>query len=289
MSIEEHRAKAMKAIVSTTTWAACWPLWKKEILLRTDGLTNAARIYHLGSQLREIFFKTTTGARTQSAVSGAGMAWECLVCWYLNLVLSGTRGVAMRQSRQLVPTCLLDATTMTYGSYQTNTESDLCVIVYPAGFPYPGAGRGYKAALDVAVAKAFGDIELGIVQCKANWNDNAQIPMLWDMVYRASFDKGTNIKLGRNGYSVKHLKAFTYSFVTTPTQKSAFKSTSMPVKRTNNLSGGNFWGQPTSSGVALSVSEIFVRNFGSAFDSDVVTSIEKAIVVKNGLFAGVGP
>lgn len=61
--------------MSTTTWAACLPLWEKEILLRTDGLTNAAKIYQLGSQLKEIFFKTNTGARTQSAVSGAGTAW----------------------------------------------------------------------------------------------------------------------------------------------------------------------------------------------------------------------
>lgn len=277
MSIEIHRSRAMKAITSTKIWGKCWPIWEKEILARTDNLGNPGKIYHLGSQLREIFFKTNEGKRTQSSVSAAGTAWECLVCWYLNLVLSGTQAVAMRQSRRLVPECLLDATTMTYGAYQTNTESDLFVIIYPQDFKFPSLGRGYKAALDDAAAKAFSSIELGVVQCKANWNDNAQIPMLWDMVYRASFGKETSIKIGRNGYSMKHLKAFTYSFVTAPTQKSAFKPSTMPIKRTNNLSGGNFWGQRSQSDVALSLSEIFIRNFGSAFETDVITSIGFAI------------
>ena len=32
-------------------------------------------------------------------------------------------------------------------------------------------------------ARDFDSFEIGVIQCKTNWNDNAQIPMLWDMIY----------------------------------------------------------------------------------------------------------
>jgi hypothetical protein len=284
MSIEIQRKMAMDAIHATTTWQACWPIWEPEILRRTGNLSDARKIYELGSQLKDIFFLTNTGERSQSSVSGGGAAWECLVCWYLNLVFSGTNAVAMRQSRAVVPAVLLDATTITYGNFQTNTESDLCVIVYPDAFPFPAAGKSYLKALSDAIAIHLGHVELGIVQCKTNWNDNSQIPMLWDMVYQASFGPGTHVRIGRNGYAISHLGRFSYSFVTTPTQKSLPKPGSMPVKRTNKLSGGNYWGLPTTAGVALSLSEIFTRNFGSAFKQSVQASISDAIKSKAGLF-----
>lgn len=289
MGIEILRKMAMDAIRATNTWQACWPTWEPEILRRTANLSDARKVYELGSQLKDIFFLTNTEVRDQSAVSSGGAAWESLVCWYLNLVFSGTNAVAMRQSRTVVPAVLLDATTITYGNYQTNTESDLCIIVYPADFVFPGAGKDYLKALDAALASRLGDVELGIIQCKTNWNDNAQIPMLWDMVYQASFGRGTHVKIGRNGYSVRHLKRFSYSFVTVPTQKRLPTPTSMPVKRTNKLSGGNYWGLPSATGVALSLSEIFTRNFESAFEKDVQSSISDAMQSKTGLFAWPGP
>ncbi|MNT38344.1 hypothetical protein D3C72_1745310 [compost metagenome] len=147
------------------------------------------------------------------------------------------------------------------------------------------AGKSYLKALSDAIAIHLGHVELGIVQCKTNWNDNSQIPMLWDMVYQASFGPGTHVRIGRNGYAISHLGRFSYSFVTTPTQKSLPKPGSMPVKRTNKLSGGNYWGLPTTAGVALSLAEIFTRNFGSAFKQSVQASISDAIKSKAGLFA----
>jgi hypothetical protein len=112
MSVELHRDMAMKAIYDTKTWKSCWPRWEPEINRRTANLADPQRIYDLGSQLREIFFLTNTGQRGQADVAAAGAAWECLVCWYLNLVFSGTSAVAMRKSKELVPSILLDATTV---------------------------------------------------------------------------------------------------------------------------------------------------------------------------------
>lgn len=287
MTAEHHRKIAMDAVVSINTWKACWPVWRGEIDKLTNNLSNAVMVHQLGDKLRDVFFATNTGTRGQGDVSGGGAGWESLVTWYLNLVFSGTNAVAMRQSKSVVPNTLLDATTIRYGNHQTNTESDVCVIVYPADFKFPNADKNFMKNLDAEVAKRIGDTELGIIQCKTNWNDNAQIPMLWDMVYRASFGPGTGIHIGKHGYNIQHLQRFSYSFVTVPSQKAGSmpsKSTQMAVKRVSNLSGGNYWGMPTKSGVALSLSEIFDSNFSNAFNRNVRASIQQAINAKIGLF-----
>lgn len=287
MTVEHHRYISNRANSSISTWKNNWPIWEPEILKRTNNLTDPAKIHDLGSQLREIFFLTNTG-RSQGSVSAGGAGWECLVTWYLNLVFSGTNAVAMRQNQSVVPKTLLDATTISYGNNQTNTESDVCVIVYPSNFNFPSPKVDYLKELNDEVTKRISDLELGIIQCKTNWNDNAQIPMLWDMVYRATFGSGTNIHIGKNGFSVKNLNKFSYSFVTVPSQKAdrmPSKTSQMAVKRVNQLTGGNYWGMPTKSGVALSLSEIFDRNFGSAFKVNVRASIHQAIQKKVGVFA----
>jgi hypothetical protein len=287
MTAEYHRKLAMDAVASIKTWQDCWPIWSEVVSGLTDSLSDATKVHQVGDHLREVFFATNTGGRDQGSLSGGGAGWESLVTWYLNLIFSGTNAVAMRQSQAVVPRTLLDATTIRYGNHQTNTESDVCVVVYPEDFEFPETDRGFMKNLDGEVAKRIGDIELGIIQCKTNWNDNAQVPMLWDMVYRASFGAGTGIHIGKNGYSVKNLRRFTYSFVTVPSQKEGrmpSKSTQMAVKRVCNLTGGNYWGLPTKSGVALSLSEVFDSNFASAFSLNVRASIQNSIDAKTGLF-----
>lgn len=287
MSVEHHRALSISKIESLETWKKCWPIWSNEINALTDNLTDPLKILELGGQLRHVFFQTNTGVRDQEALSGGGAGWECLVTWYLNLVFSGTNAVAVRQSKALMPKTLLDATTINYGNNQTNTESDVCVIVYPREFVFPKDDKNFVKQLDTSVANGIANFELGIIQCKTNWNDNAQIPMLWDMVYRAAFEAHTGIHIGKNGFNVKNLGRFSYSFVTVPSQKGdkmPNKSSQMAVKRVSNLTGGNYWGLPTKSGVALSLSEIFDRNFSAAFDVNVRANIKNAIDNKIGLF-----
>ncbi|MFW5804332.1 MAG: hypothetical protein ACOCWG_03765, partial [bacterium] len=112
----------------------------------------------------------------------------------------------------------------------------------------------------------FNDIEIGIIQCKTNWNDNAQIPMLWSMIYEADSFTNNIISLGRNGYSIRDLKKFSYSFCTVPTNDmNGYKQDSTSVNRVRNLTGGNYWGNSTRNAVASSIKEIFNRNFRNAF------------------------
>ena len=40
------------------------------------------------------------------------------------------------------------------------------------------------------------------LQCKTNWNDNAQIPMLWDLIYNAQGFKISNISVEIKGISL---------------------------------------------------------------------------------------
>ncbi len=170
-----------------------------------------------------------------------------------------------------------------YGSDQTNTESDLIVIVFPDSFSFPPLGVKFSD-LSALIEPKIATFELGVIQCKTNWNDNAQVPMLWDMIYRAKGFNDHSISIGRNGSSIYDLRKFTYSFVTVPTQKDPYKATDMAVKRVRNLSGGNYWGKPSQNGVAMNVCEIFNRNFRSAFDKAILASISEAITAKSGVF-----
>ncbi len=135
-----------------------------------------------------------------------------------------------------------------------------------------------KKELDKEVGEYFDKFSIGIIQCKTNWNDNAQIPMLWDMIYSAGGFRGRQISVGVNNYSIQSLDSFTYSFVTVPSNKlSNFKPNSVSVKRVKGLSGGNYWGRITEQGIARSVKEIF-NNYNSGFDNkNIRTTLKNAV------------
>jgi hypothetical protein len=273
--IEDYRAKVIADLKKSKTFQKAWPVWEPLINSHTANLSDPHKVLSLGDELASIFRSTSSAGRGQGVLSAAGSAWEALVCWYLNAVLCGSRGIAIKQKRAFVPECISDAATINYGNDQTNTESDLLVLVFPKGFIFPSTGG--LAQLSQDISTRLNDFELGIIQCKTNWNDNAQIPMLWDMVYRATGFKAHNLKIGRKGHSIQDMKNFYYAFVTVPSQKGTYKSGAMAVKRVRNLSGGNYWGKPTASGIALGASEICGQNFKSAFDQPILQSIRDAI------------
>jgi hypothetical protein len=251
----------------------------------TDTFSNSDKVFDLGDSLSDIFALTAEEGRGQGVLSAAGNAWEGLVTLYLNMVLSGTNAVAIKQKKSLVPRCIFDATSINYHNDPTNTESDVVVLTFPPNFLFKAGGETVQS-LSNNISPQFGNFELGIIQCKTNWNDNAQIPMLWDLVYRSKGFDDNHITVGQNGHYYGDLKKFTYSFVTVPSQKSNFKSTTMAVKRVRNLSGGNYWGQATQKSIAFSLKEIFSKNFRSAFEGKAIrTSIADAIVAKRGAFA----
>lgn len=275
-AIEHHRQQAVSALFETTAFQAAWKVWQP--IIAKEALTPK-RLYDLGGKLSEIF-KSTAAGRGQGEVSGAGSAWECLVCWYLNIIFLGTGAVAVKQKKRLIPQCISDATAVVYGNSQTNTESDLIVYVVPNDETLNSLVYCEVAELNAYIEKWCGQVVLGIVQCKTNWNDNAQIPMLWDMVYRARQFKDNGISIGKNGSSINNFKEFSYSFMTVPSQRDhhkKFKQNSMAVKRVRNLSGGNYWGHPTTNGVALCFSEVFGKNFSAAFDQSIQNKISSTL------------
>lgn len=282
--IEYLRKKSVESCFSLSAFSSGWTTWKSEIHRITGQNYNDRSLLLLGDHLSEIFLSTRGVGRGQSQVSGGGYGWEGLVCWYLNLCFCGSRAVAIKKVSDL-PEPLRDSISVNYGSFKSNTESDITVIIFPdqpeftvdkltnsilnsSGNLISNTKSNGKfnssPILDRLAEINFDQFQVGVIQCKTNWNDNAQIPMLWSMIYQASFTN-SSISIGRNGYSIQQIP-FTYSFCTVPTNNLAgYKTTSTSVQRVRNLTGGNFWGRNSISGVSSSIKEIFNRNFKTAF------------------------
>jgi hypothetical protein len=193
----------------------------------------------------------------------------------------GSRAVAVK-TMSLVPRPIQDAITINYGNFACNTESDITVIIFPDANDYQvdvhslifqvgGKIRPFlknykidKEVADFITERDFDEFEIGIVQCKTNWNDNAQIPMLWDMIYSANGFVGRNITIGRRGFNLHQARKFTYSFATVPSNSTTYQHTGVAVKRVTGLSGGNYWGKDTSPNIARSLKEIFSNNYAGA-------------------------
>lgn len=288
--VEKLREEAVVNLFNAQGIQKAWPVWKNKIESLAPS-KSASQIFDLGDYLREIFYTTNEskvrmdGTRSQSEMSGGGANWEALVCWYLNLCCIGRRTVVIKHSKNLLPEPISNAITVNYGTFVSNTESDLIAITFPDKVEYSmdkddidildengkkvkikHSGKGkynLKEMLDALVARDFSEIEIHIIQCKTNWNDNAQIPMLWDMIYSADKFK-TNITVGREGYAMGNARLFSYAFATVPTVKvDKFKRNSVAVLRVSNLSGGNYWGIKSVSGIASSIKEMLGRNLAT--------------------------
>lgn len=294
--VEYLREESIKKLFSVDGFNRNWSTWQPVITSLTPNKT-ATQILNLGDNLSRIFKSTRSGGRTQSAVSGGGASWEALVCWYLNICSIDRRTVVIKHNKQLIPSPINDSITVNYMNFISNTESDLVAITFPDkpeysmdkeliniidanGQQVPIRRRSrynYKEILDALCHRDFSDLEIHIIQCKTNWNDNAQIPMLWDMVYSANNFKN-NITVGKNGYSIHDISKFTYSFVTVPTVNvSKIKPTSTCVMRVTHISGGNYWGLPTSSNIASSVKELLGRNLSSGNKNNHLSTLNNEL------------
>jgi len=283
---EYLREEAVKDLFKMKTFDKSWSVWKGVVQGNLTQL-NPNNVVNLGDKLADIFRLTGVTGRSQSEVSGAGNAWEALVCWYLNLCLIGSRTVVVKQKKALIPEPIRQALTVSYGTFPSGTESDLIAITFPDKSEYTndklnisirdndgnliptlksrGSKFNYKELVDALLERDFSDCEIGVIQCKTNWNDNSQIPMLWDMIYSSNGFNRHSITVGTSTYSITDVRKFTYSFVTVPTVKvSGIKLTNTRVKRVQNLSGGNYWGLPSKASVAHSIKDIFGRNFSSS-------------------------
>lgn len=296
--IEHLRKEVVSDLFNLRSFSNSWGIWKSEIN-KLMPVLNPSNVINLGDHLSEIFTMTGT-ERNQSSVAGGGHAWEAILCWYLNLCLIGTRTVVIKQKMKFTPTPVRDALTVKYDSFRSNTEADLIAITFPnkehytlfdkelievsddRGKKIPINFKGeynYKSIIDALLRNDFNEIEIGVIQCKTNWKDNAQIPMLWDMVYASEGFYNRNIAVGSALYKIRNIQKFSYSFVTVPTNKNdEIKPTSTQVKRVQKISGGNYWGHESVSGVASSIKEIFGSNFENATDTGLLNSLKTALV-----------
>tara|TARA_Y100001936_G_C16069281_1_gene669439 strand:+ start:1460 stop:2536 length:1077 start_codon:yes stop_codon:yes gene_type:complete len=240
----------------------------------------------------------------QSMKSASGALWESLVTWYCNLCLIGTRTVIIKKT-SMVPEILIDTIEIDYDGDTSTAEADLWAITFPNNeefiddipesfvdkykitkkHPDGGATQNINQktlGLSISIKKwlakiideNFSDFELGIISCKTPWNDFAVIPEHWDLVYDISINypdalKSKKITIGINAeHPLSELKKFFYGFVTLPSQEPQKFSNpkTLPILRLKQLSGGNYWGLPTQTGVN-SVKDIFTKNFSSSVGS----------------------
>lgn len=281
--IEKIREDVISDVFRNDSFNSCWAIWKPIILEMCNNISDAKSILDIGDSLRDIFKSTSPkdGRGGQSGVSAAGNLWESIIVWYMNLCLVGSRAVVIRKSSRL-PKPIRDALTVYYDNLACSAEPDLTVIVFPKKEEFTGNPDLFLTSraknidndkLSNEVAKYFELFQIGVIQCKSNWNENSQIPMLWDIVYNSGGIPAQNIMVGTETFNLKDLRRFTYSFVTMPSnQLDGYSPTRVEISRVRNLSGGNYWGVPTKNGVAKSIKEIF-RLFDHAFSTSIKTTL----------------
>ena len=271
--IEKLREHSVESCFNLSAFKKCWDIWKADITERLSGQVTADGILNLGDCLSAIFSQTGEAGRGQGELSAGGYGWEGLINWYLNFVMLGSNVVALRNIGSL-PEPLRDAMTVNYGNFQSNTESDITIMVLPK----VNNDSEELVDLNAFTRNHFNEFELGIIQSKTNWKDNAQIPMLWSMIYQATGFSDNTLTIGKNNFSISDLNKFSYSFVTVPSNKNAlnYSPHNTPVNRVRNLTGGNYWGHPTKSGIANSLKEIF-NHYRNGFTPDVRQSLDRAL------------
>lgn len=243
--------------------------WEQRRLKLIEGFRNQLQptqqeLLSMGDHLSSAFrLESMVKDRSQGNLAGGGNAWQALICHYLNACLAGTDAIALTAS--FVPASIKAALKISYtGSAAVNADMDVMVVVAPKASSCP-SGRNPKQLFSDFVENQFSNCSVVVIQAKTNWNDNAQIPMLWNFIYNLAW-RG---QIPRNGFSVgsgtwhlSALKSFAYSFVTVPTNNlDDFKPQSMPVLRVATMSGGAFWGRPSRNGVIQSLTEFFSKNY----------------------------
>ena len=176
----------------------------------------------------------------------------------------------MRANKEFIPKCIMDCLTVTISNISTNTESDILIFDIPNSRSF----ENEEISLEEHFQRNISESTLINLQSKTNWNDNAQIPMLWDLVYNSE-SRLSHVSVGINGYSPNSFKIFKYAFVTVPTVKKEIKPESIAVARVKNLTGGNFWGKTTKSGVASNIKEIAARFFSIYFSGSVARHLSQ--------------
>lgn len=278
--LNEFKRKYLLHNAQVGAFSQSWPIWKPSINQYFLPPMSGRKFFDLGDNLREIFRKnkqavTSQHSRSQSALTSGGTAWECLLVWYLNLLFWGTPVVAVRMNKNFVPKEIVNCLTVSIGNHKTNSESDILI------FSVPDSAKLEKptlTSLSEHISTRIGKVVLLLLQCKTNWNDNSQIPMLWNLIYQSHGFHISDVKLGRDGYSPESLKKFYYGFAATPSNDlEKFKSDSLSVIRVRHLTGGNYWGHKTTPNIASNIRELPGSYFSSHFRGGVMNHLNKIL------------
>ena len=279
--LDDFRYSCLKAVADLDARTRPWPGYREELQKILGESPTAQDIFNVGAHLKQVF-KSEARTRSQSDLSRGGGSWEILITWYLNLVFWDTNVVVMRPSKKLLPTVVADAMAVKVKGVTTSKETDVIVIEVPKNNSSVDLDT---KAIDQIIRSNPQGTSVGVVQCKTNWNDNAQIPMLWNIVYAAQNLQVQNVVVGSKGFSPSSFGKFSYAFMTVPTNtekngKDNFNSSSTAVVRVQGMTGGNYWGNPSKEGVADSISEYFGRNFNDVFDGGVQKHISTKLLTR---------
>lgn len=260
--LEQYRSLSLRHTMALRTVRADWPARRALFLGRLPSALTANAIINLGDALSDAFRCSGAGDRSQTSLSGSGTVWSGLVAWYLNLCYAGTSAIAFCGSK-FVPECIKDAFSVNYNNTSIGADLDVLVLAMPGlqGTPSVQPEAECRRQVHSYCASNFQAIGAVIIQCKTNWNDNAQVPMLWNLLYKQA-KRGVipenGYTFGRNGFNIRNLGHFGYAFVTVPTSSGGpegFGPRKLPVLRVQGMTGGAYWGHPTKNGVCRSIKE----------------------------------
>lgn len=269
--IEQLRSFSLRHTMGRASIAGNWALRRDIFLRHIEGLVTPRRIVDLGDCLSDVFQSHGQGDRTQGGLSGGGYVWSALVTWYLNLGYMGTEAVALCGS-SYVPKSINDALSVNYYNASVGSDMDVVVIGMP-GINEQAAVHSkaeMRRAINEYCEAHYGDLAVTIIQCKTNWNDNAQVPMLWNLLFkqaRRGVIPENGYTFGRNNYNLRNLRHLFYAFVTVPTSSGGpdgFTPQKLPALRVQGLTGGAYWGFPSRQGICRSIKEFFNHQYGIA-------------------------
>ena len=259
---EQLRHEVLFSLINSPTFGKSLPKRSEYIFNKISQHSGSKNIKNAGEHLSSSFSLIKT-KRGQKEVARAGVVWESLIVWYLNLCLIDTQAVCLKGSK-FCPKAVKDALKLYIDNDPVGGEMDVLIL---SSKHFLAAPEDSRAALirkiDQVAEDHFSNIGIINLQCKTSWADNAQAVMLYNMLYKQAFAGNASqngFRVGKTPFTLDQVGHLGYAFSTVPTQKDLddkFKRNSTSVLRVKCCTAGNYWGHPTKDGIARCISEIF--------------------------------